>query len=371
MLLISFAFNQQYHILRTASVAGYEVHVLGKNSSRWIKYSRFCASYREMIYDPRCDFLEKLVHEIQYICSLLAIDVILPSDIISTKLLILINKKITYRCAPVPDLETFTILNDKWRFYHLCKLSNISTPDTYLFEERAEFLAALKEKRLDFPLIVKPINRMSSSGILKLDSEYHFNQINLIDYDDILVQKYIDGKDCGLNLLCREGKLLAYSFQRQYNWGYEFTRSDEILDLATEIAQKTKLNGVANFDIREEFNTGNLFFIECNPRFWYSTYVSMLAGLNFVDLCLEDLCDATGQVVTINEKTNVILNKSFLKHYLSNANKSEVDRLVLNYYVNDPIPILLERLRIVDDTNSEMPGSVSSQITTLESINLS
>ena len=102
-LMIAFAFSLPYNTLRTASAAGIRVHVLGSGPSRGLRTSRHCASYTA----SRVDGMggqdhEDLLGEIVEIVRRRRIDVIFPSDDVSTRLLAAIRDRLPVRSSPIP-----------------------------------------------------------------------------------------------------------------------------------------------------------------------------------------------------------------------------------------------------------------------------
>jgi glutathione synthase/RimK-type ligase-like ATP-grasp enzyme len=163
--------------------------------------------------------IEAVVAEIAEEARRLSVDVILPSDVVSTRLLTLIADQLPVRTCSVPDPATFENLNDKWWFYNFCRRENLPTPQTWLFETSQDLWNALHKNEIPLPVIVKPTNKMGSSGIFTIKAEQELARLLKTDYRPLLVQKYVEGQDCGLAMVCDRGRVVAYEFQRHFNWG--------------------------------------------------------------------------------------------------------------------------------------------------------
>jgi glutathione synthase/RimK-type ligase-like ATP-grasp enzyme len=363
-LLLAFSFKQQYHTMRCAEAAGYEVHVLGKNMARALRLSRYCASYTEMNFAPGVMPIGAAVEEITEAAKRHGADVILPSDVVSTRLLTLIADQLPVRTCSLPDPVTFEHFNDKWWFYNFCRKEDLPTPESWLFDTSKDLWNALHNHEIPLPVIVKPTNKMGSSGIFTIKTEQELVRLLKTDYRPVLVQRYIEGQDCGFAMVCDHGRVVAYAFQQHFNWGYRYEDDPRILPMAERIAAAGNYHGVAHFDVRKDAGTGDLTLIECNPRYWYSMFALALAGLNFLDLSLK-----TGSLDPADPRrvgnVDVHVNKNLIMRFLSRKPVTACDRRVLRYYLSDPIPILCERLRLFQDDRPGVAGSLDEQTSVL------
>ncbi|HEU0217099.1 MAG TPA: hypothetical protein VFQ90_10585 [Stellaceae bacterium] len=111
-LMLAFSYTLPYHVMRVAAAAGLRVHVLGAGPARGLGASRCCRGYRET---RSCGDPEILLAEIGELIDRQRIDVVLPSDDVSTRMLAALADRLPVRCVPLPDLATFDLLNGKWR----------------------------------------------------------------------------------------------------------------------------------------------------------------------------------------------------------------------------------------------------------------
>jgi hypothetical protein len=170
-------------------------------------------------------------------------------------------------------------------------------------------------------------------------------------------------------MLCNHGKVVAYAFQRHFDWGYQYDDDPRILAIVQRIAAATNYNGVAHFDVREAAGSGDLTLIECNPRYWYSMFSLALAGLNFVKLSLETKNLDQDNPVRVDKK-EVHVNRFLLQRLLSGAALNDCDWRALKYYFSDPLPILQERLHLLDDDRDGIAGSLEEQTSALSHMSL-
>ncbi len=116
----------------------------------------------------------------------------------------------------VSDLNVINICNDKWNTYKFLTKNHIRCPQTYLSVEEAE--ANIKNKTLDFPLIVKPRWGMGSiavfvaANIEELDIFYkkvkRDIQNSYLKYEaacdlehSVIIQEMLRGQEYGLDII--------------------------------------------------------------------------------------------------------------------------------------------------------------------------
>ena len=109
--------------------------------------------------------------------------------------------------------------------------------------------------------------------------------------------------------------------------------------------------------------------IECNPRYWYSMFSLALAGLNFVKLSLDTKNMDPDNPLRVDKK-EVRVNRFLLQRLLSGAALNACDWRALKYYFSDPLPILQERLLLLDDDRAGIAGSLEEQTTALSHMSL-
>lgn len=97
----------------------------------------------------------------------------------------------------------------------------------------------------------------------------------------------------GCSVLCWQGKVLAYTIQQQLgeSKGFspkidklKFIHDSIILDIVSTTMEALQWNGIANLDLRYSYETGEIFLLEINPRFWQSLMGSLSIGVNFPHL---------------------------------------------------------------------------------------
>ena len=345
-LMVAFAFTLPYHVMRTAAAAGLGVRVLGDAASRGLRRSRVCRGFHETrsAGDP-----DILLAEIAELARRHAIDVVFPADDVSTRLLALLGDRLPVRCVKLPELATFDLLNDKGNFTRFCRENGVRAPRFWLFDDPAGLRAALRGGEVDLPVTVKPTNRSGGVGVVHIREPAELDRLDAIDYRPVLVQRHIAGEDVSITALCEDGRVVAHvAHQRDARRFRVFADADLLANIA-RLAALTRYRGILNCDavLRDD---GRAFLVECNPRFWYSIYLVMLAGLNFVELAL---APGTPALPATLDRCRFRLS---LRAILARPwRASRLDWAFLRYNLGDPFAFALQRATPYDDSEVAVP----------------
>jgi ATP-grasp in the biosynthetic pathway with Ter operon len=281
VLMVSALISMPYRVMRAAEGAGTNVYVLGSTKSMGLRHSRYCKKFilaqRPMAGRRDLD----LANEINRCVADFDIEMVLAGDVDATRSLLAIKDLLHAPCFPSPDLEQFDYLNNKWHFTNLCRSLGMLCPHTWLVRDPVKLLAKLDSGEIPLPAIVKPVNHDGGLGVISLDAANARKQIGNIDYLPILVQEPIPGLDIGASIYCEGGHIKAFIAHQLRRATYRILDEPDILPTLTRFAQHIECDGVFNFDMRLAPN-GQIYYLECNPRFFFKISLSMLAGINFI-----------------------------------------------------------------------------------------
>lgn len=354
-LMIAFAITLPYHVLRTAAAAGVRVHILGDGAARGLRTSRYCRGFHQSQFagDP-----EALLAEIGELVRRHAIDIVFASDDVSTRLLAALSGRLPVRAVPVPKLATFDLLNDKWNFTQFCQANGVRVPQGWRFDSTAALRQALDSGEIALPITVKPTNRSGGFGVLHIREPGDTALIEAVDYSPILVQRHIVGEPVSITVMCERGRVVAHVAQERDAVRFRVIANADLLANATRLAALTGYDGTANFDAILAENDGLSYLVECNPRFWYSIYLVMLAGLNFIDLAVNRPVSLSNEIATLADgEIRFSLRDMAMKLWRA----SRLDWQFLFYNLRDPLAYLLQRAKSWDDSDVAVPaGEMSS-----------
>jgi hypothetical protein len=308
--------------------------------------SRHCAGYHRSRYAGDA---ETLLAEICGLVRRHAIDILLPSDDVSTRLLAAFGDRLPAPRFPVPAVPIFDLLNDKWNFTQFCLGHGVRAPRAWLFDGAAALRDALDRGAVTLPLTVKPTNRSGGYGVFHIRTLDEIALIDRVDYTPVLAQRHIVGESVSITLFCESGQVRADVAQQRDDNRFRVFADPDLLANASRLAVLTGYSGPVNFDAVLSGEDGLSYLVKCNPRFWYSVYLVMLAGLNFVELAL---AGPGPEVATLNKgEIRFSLRKTLVRPWRA----SRLDWKFLAYNLSDPVAYLAQRANSYDDSHVAVP----------------
>ena len=158
------------------------------------------------------------------------------------------------------------------------------------------------DNSLSFPVLAKPtIGSGGGNGIHKFSKKEALKQFSIKNKikHDYLIEEYIEGYDLGCNVLCKKGKIIAFTIQKGTLWGkksfapqigQKFLYEHNLYIEAEKLMKSLNWSGVANIDLRFDKKDDKFKILEINTRYWSSLVGSTIAGVNFPYLyCLLSL----------------------------------------------------------------------------------
>jgi hypothetical protein len=285
LLLVAAITGISYRVLRCARACDAEIYVMGNLGARDLALSRHCARFMVSHAIINGSFDEGLALEINCLARELGVAMVLPADAPSTRALIACRHLLEVPCFPLPDLQQFDLLNNKWHFARLCDELGIRRPAARLFPDVEALKDEISAGRIAGPAVVKPLTLAGGQGQFMLNGDAASTPLTRINYRPILVQEFIAGRDICASIYCCSGEVTALVAYRNWKRVHSTFWSEAILEDLQHIAAYMNLDGVHCFDMIDG-DDGKIYYLECNPRFYNSINLSMLAGINFVALGL-------------------------------------------------------------------------------------
>lgn len=300
------------HVVRCLGrVAGIRLHVLGDYRLAPARFSRYVRSFR--VYDPWDD--ERAVERVRWAVEESGAEMVLPSTALaadgdgvgaSTAHVRFVSEHRDalsrfVTVAPIPAPKVIDVVSDKWLLAEFLARHGLGQPPTVLATADAAF--ELKLSGLAFPALLKPrLDLADGRGIRRFESAEQlraFLEKNPKHSGGYVVQSFVRGHDVCCSVLCREGKILAYTVQRAHIPSrrpyspaaiIEFVEDEQALDLVAGLVAALGYSGVAHIDMRRDEESGRVGVLEVNARYWGSLLGSLSAGVNFPHLhCLAAL----------------------------------------------------------------------------------
>lgn len=342
VLMVSDHFRFAYRILRCFRDAGVNVHVLGGKGSRGLRLSRFCASFRDRTNGYRGD-LRPLIDEVNSIIAESDIDLVVSGEHFMMRPLIEMAPALNAPCFPMPSIEQFDLLNNKWRFTQLCQSLGLTCPRSLLIENASELRSAVESGEMATPFVAKPLDFDGSRGFLPILRAADLGQLDAIDYYPIIVQDYVDGLDAAASVYCERGEVKAFVAHYRKRATYFTFTSAQIRAGIEKIVGATNGHGVLNFDMRIGAD-GGVHWLECNPRFFFWMYMARIAGVPFAEFGLPNW--PVPSSTTLPPGTNVRFLKATAIDLLRPWRLTSLDFRYLLYLLSDPVPCFREAIGI-------------------------
>jgi len=192
------------------------------------------------------------------------------------------------------------------------KKNNIKVPKYFLLNKRNEnkINNNIKKNKIKFPVVIKPINEGSSLGVFicknKKQLKQNYKKL-LKDYDKILVEKYIPGKEIQVAVMGNKAlgaielipKRNFYDFEAKYSNSAKtkhimpaslpLKKYQEVLELARKAHHLLGCKGITRSDFR--FFENKFYLLETNtqPGMTTLSLVPEIAAYN--NISFEDLVD--------------------------------------------------------------------------------
>ncbi len=176
----------------------------------------------------------------------------------------------------------------------------------YSFDKSKENLIKLIEKKLNFPVVIKPINEGSSVNVFICKKNDVYKKINLLkEYKKIIIEEFIPGREIqaaiiGLKKLGAielKPKRKFYDFQAKYNPKAKTQhiipvdipkkKYDELMSIALKVHNILGCNGVTRSDFKFYRNKFYLLEINTQPGMTKLSLVPEIAahkGISFLSL---------------------------------------------------------------------------------------
>lgn len=191
----------------------------------------------------------------------------------------------------VSNKKTIEIADDKYLTYKFLKENSLYHPKTFL---KNEIHKAIKDKEIDFPLVIKPRNGYRSINVFIVSNENELNE-KLEIVPNPVIQECVGSKNteytCGVIVLNNEVKE-SIVLRRDLKDGntsttyFSHSYPKIIKEYIEDISSKLDQFGVCNFQLRVD-SSGIPKIFEINARHSGTTYIRALYGFNEVEYILE------------------------------------------------------------------------------------
>lgn len=276
-----------------SALKGVKIYVLSSRKYASVRFSRYITKffYRELQGE------EAWIDQINEIVQEYAIDVVMPVFETGIRKIVAHRGSLLYPEKTLTPylLEQFETAQDKWLLYLQLKKIGVSCPNTWDLSDNG--VAQLDLNSLAFPVLIKPkweiqgggkgIRKFKNSTELKTYFESEFEK------GPYILQEYFSGVDLGVNVLCKQGKILASTIQigtlfesREFKpqIGLKMIHEEDVYVSIVKLMEALNYTGVAHIDFLYDPESKKFVVLEINPRYWLTLQASLFAGVNFPEL---------------------------------------------------------------------------------------
>jgi predicted ATP-grasp superfamily ATP-dependent carboligase len=276
-----------------SKVHGIDIHVLSHDPRSALRFSRHV---KQLVYWPEAANESEWIANVVDVIIRESIDVVMPIEYHGVRTVSRFRKRIpnSARVVPLPAVDSLDIASNKWLMSQHLRQHNIPHIPGQLCRQAEKYRVEINTLR--FPVLLKPVTKTGGGvGIRRFE-----NNGDLVEYldtqdhgDDYLIQPFVRGHDLGINMLCKDGDILACAMQRETlpgvrpftpYVGMEFFYDQALYTVVERLMKSLDWSGVANLDFRWDESGGQYRMVELNPRYWVTLEASCLMGVNFPGL---------------------------------------------------------------------------------------
>ncbi len=348
-------------VLRSlAQIPGFKVHVLSSKAWPKTRYSRYCASFH---YHDNGDEDARYLEVIAEVAKRVNADILLPVDQPAIRFVadhrLALGKLASV--TPVPQVPAFDTAVDKWMLADFMQRRRIPTPRTIKHSIDADFWRQLDT--LTFPVLIKPRCDGSGRGIRQFDDRNSlalFLEKEQKDGSRYIVQNRVAGYDIDCSVLCRDGRILAYTIQKgiftnpmrfRPPLAIEFLGNEEVLQVMQTLLEALRWDGVAHVDLVMDEGDRCAKVIDFNARYWGSLLGSLAAGVNFPYLACLSALDKQLPPVTYDYVRYVapsaMRQLRRQKYITKGVPRFQYAETGWRYLLADPMPVAMDKLSSV------------------------
>lgn len=265
----------------------------------------------------------------------------------------------------VPSPKLLRSVFDKIEISRIAAEIGIRIPATYSFEDWA-----LREGVLESNFCLKKKNELgeripTSYFNSRKEALAFVENLPLVLRKELMVQETIEGSGEGFFAFYQNGEILdGYTHRRVRETPItggsstcaESTNSPDTFLLGKKLLDSLDWHGPAMVEFKRDFLTGDLFFIELNPKYWGSLELGFEVGMNFNSAKQVGLGNPMMPAKSISGKKLVkfqwpfdgdFRNLRHHKHTMSILFDFVNPRVKKNIYFSDPLPYIVRLFKSV------------------------
>lgn len=244
---------------------------------------------------------QRFVNDVVELCNAHHIDVVIPTGTTVTNVLskhkAALELATTSKMA-VENYEKLEQLADKWYGVEVCQKIGVPVPKSAQFSYEKGMPNDIDQ--FTFPVVVKPRISYASIGVAFYDTRDALAHACATQKDGFahsdglpfVMQEVITGNLHDVAACGQQGNTIATITQQRLVSLYDFggggiinitTNEPELKEYATKLVEALQWNGPIICDFIKDTN-GAYYMLECNPKIWGTTELTIEAGINMPQL---------------------------------------------------------------------------------------
>jgi len=262
---------------------------------------------------PRIDD-PNYIDEILNICKIEKIDCLFA--LIDPELSIIAkNKEKLNEIGVTPLISNYDVVElcfNKYEMYKYLKNNGFNTPETYVDKEK--FYKDLEEKRISFPVFVKPITGSASINITKVETVEEIETL-FSKYDDLIIQEFMDGQEIGADVYLDpiSKKVVSIFTKEKIKMRAGETdkarsfKDEKLFNMLISLVEKLGFDYMIDIDI---FKVKDQYYIsEINPRFGGGYPHAYESGVNFPKMIINSINKIENPIMIGDYEENIYMMK--------------------------------------------------------------
>ncbi|MFT6053290.1 MAG: carbamoyl-phosphate synthase large subunit [Roseivirga sp.] len=273
------------YALQLAEENGYDLTIfagdVSKNTAAFSVSDKVIQLFTPYVTGNEVNYLDTL----EDLCKEHKIDVIIP--LMDFELPVLSENKARFLKTGtriwVSDFEVIDQCLDKKKNYQWCLAHGIRVPKSWWSAEEADSIIQL-------PVIKKAI---LGSGSVGLEIIRDFAALKNVDFDTFFLQAFVEGREVGMDIFNDyEGNFLSAHFREKMAMRAGETdkarsfNNEALYEKAKGLSAEFRHTGNMDIDFMES-KTGEIYFIDFNPRFGGGYPFTHHSGLNYLKAIID------------------------------------------------------------------------------------
>jgi predicted ATP-grasp superfamily ATP-dependent carboligase len=287
--------------VRALARQGYLVDAIGVSKSLccWSRHLRHIAFDQRRFNEKHLGEFLRFLHETSY-------DVLLPIGARSVLFLAHNHTAVKRYCAmPLAAADRIALCMNKDRLYAFASDHGVMVPRTWLVATPQDTERVCDEAR--FPVVIKRRHEFHGRSVVYVNAPDAlacalavWKARNVRGEGVPLVQEFVHGRGCALFALYQDGSLKRAFMHRRIrelpasggvSCCAESIFEDDLLQCGARLLDALHWHGVAMVEFKRDFQTGELWLMEVNPKFWGSLDLAIAAGVDFPSLAVRVALD--------------------------------------------------------------------------------